>query len=208
MRIIIALTTLVFGWCSVANAAEITAKLDVIARTVIITLNGRIGPDDYIKTNIAELMLSNPGYKTVLVLNSPGGLMRNAMAIGRSVSSWHISTIVADYGTCASGCALIWLAGTSRSIGVGGRVGFHSTSTRSPGGNNLRSDLSNAQILPYITELGYQPELYAYIVRAEPSSMTWLTQQDAQRYGIRAEFPPKSNIIPIKDSALSGSPSR
>ena len=38
---------------------------------------------------------------------------------------FSISTAVADYALCASGCSLTWLAGKDRFTGTGARVGFH-----------------------------------------------------------------------------------
>src|SRR3990170_6640886 len=50
----------------------------------------------------------------VVFLESPGGTVIPALEIGRLVRERGYRTVVLAGGTCASSCALIWLAGTPR----------------------------------------------------------------------------------------------
>jgi hypothetical protein len=116
----------------------------------------------------------------VVFFESTGG---NALA--GTTMGWHIrkkgfQTAVANHGYCASACALAWLGGTSRFLGKGARVGFHSAAM-----DGARSDYTNALVGDYLTRLlGYSSETVHYITKADPQSMTWLTEQDAKEYGI------------------------
>jgi hypothetical protein len=175
MRIILGVA-LVFGWCSLAVAADIDIVAhDKDARAAVITIKGRItaGENYYFDTLAAGID------KAVVMLESPGGDMLAATRIGQSIRAKGFGTAVADRGLCASACAMIWLAGTARLLGRDARVGFHSSAK-----NMKRSDISNTHVRPYVEQLGYPSELYSYIIRADPSTMTWLTQQDSIRYEI------------------------
>jgi hypothetical protein len=118
--------------------------------------------------------------KAVVFFDSTGG---NALAA--TTMGWHIrkkgfQTAVANHGYCASACALAWLGGTSRFLGKGARIGFHSAAM-----DGARSDYTNALVGDYLTRLlGYSSQTVYYITKAEPQSMTWLTEQDAKEYGI------------------------
>jgi hypothetical protein len=116
----------------------------------------------------------------VVFFESTGG---NALA--GTIMGWHIrkkgfQTAVANNGYCASACALAWLGGTSRFLGKGARIGFHSAAM-----DGARSDYTNALVGDYLMSLlGYSSDTVHYITKADPQSMTWLTEQDAKEYGI------------------------
>lgn len=64
-----------------------------------------------------------------VVLDSHGGRIFAARAIAKLVRENSLSTHVD--GTCASACTLIYIAGTRRSLGAEGRLGFHGYSNES-----------------------------------------------------------------------------
>jgi len=63
----------------------------------------------------------------VVFLDSPGGECDDQHPDRLLIQKhrFSISTAVADYALCASGCSLTWLAGKDRFTGTGARVGFH-----------------------------------------------------------------------------------
>jgi hypothetical protein len=128
----------------------------------------------------------------VVFFESTGG---NALA--GTTMGWHIrkkgfQTAVANHGYCASACALAWLGGISRFLGKGARIGFHSAAM-----DGARSDYTNALVGDYLTRLlGYSSETVHYITKADPKSMTWLTEQDAKEYGINFRRLPTAGSRP------------
>ncbi|WP_372887101.1 hypothetical protein [Shimia sp.] len=72
-------------------------------------------------------LAARPELGTV-VLASDGGRVYAARAIARLIRDNAMDTRVAD--TCASACTLLFIAGSRRSLGPGGRLGFHGYSNR------------------------------------------------------------------------------
>ena len=72
--------------------------------------------------NIFDILKSNDQIKT-LVLNSEGGLIVAAQEIADLVIDAELDTHVD--GVCFSACATIFLGGNVRSLGLGGKIGFH-----------------------------------------------------------------------------------
>lgn len=74
---------------------------------------------------LGELMRGNPAIST-LVLNSGGGSVWAGMEMARIVLDYEIATEVD--GECSSACVNIFLAGQSRSMTRGSKIGFHARS--------------------------------------------------------------------------------
>jgi hypothetical protein len=92
-----------------ANAAEIT----------VVRLSGVIAQGDEFKFVYLTSHLS----KAVVRLDSVGGFIYLAMAIGRSIRDRHWDTEV--YYDYESACGLIWSGGQQRFLPPGTRLGFH-----------------------------------------------------------------------------------
>lgn len=60
----------------------------------------------------------------VVLLNSEGGMIGPAMDIGRTIKLRGYETAIYKTGSCASACALIWLAGSKRVLFEGGKLAF------------------------------------------------------------------------------------
>ena len=61
-----------------------------------------------------------------VVLRSSGGIVSDAIDIAVIVADYGLDTRVESY--CLSACTLIFIAGEQRTLGPGGRLGFHSGS--------------------------------------------------------------------------------
>jgi hypothetical protein len=112
-------------------------------RTVLVTLSGRIDAQtvaDFETGLRPHLHPVYTNYETrgniVLRLqNSDGGVVREGLKIAAKVREEHITTFVPKDSKCKSACALIFLAGSRSSYGmgewperileIGGVVGFH-----------------------------------------------------------------------------------
>src|SRR5262245_59113388 len=99
-----------------ASAATITRDGDRL------TLSGSIGEADAV---VFEIQL-NDSVRTV-ALNSTGGYVSEAFAIGRAIRKRRLDTVVPANASCESACALIWSAGRRRT--VDGRLAMHCATT-------------------------------------------------------------------------------
>lgn len=109
-------------------------------------MDGEIGIGDDEKL----VALTQGDVQDIVVMNSPGGRMAEALLIGEIIHARHYATIVMDGSECASGCAFAWLAGDPRMMALTGHVGFHAVynDDRQPSGPG------NAMLGAYLGALG------------------------------------------------------
>src|SRR3989442_1259589 len=65
------------------------------------------------------------GYIKTVVLNSPGGSVADAMAIGRLIRAKKFATEVEAAKYCASSCPLVFAGGIERRAGEKAVIGVH-----------------------------------------------------------------------------------
>jgi hypothetical protein len=121
--------------------------------------------------------------QAIVLLNSEGGIVVDALAIGRESRRRNFATSVAPNKLCASACALIWLAGARRYAEDGSAIGFHASYIEKDGAL-LESGVANALVGAYVSQLGLSDQVVAYVTSAPPKGMLWLTRNDAARLGL------------------------
>ena len=135
--------------------------------------------------------VSKKNYKRI-VLSSGGGIVIAALSIGSIINDKKMETIVAENSTCASACALIWVAGVKRFAGRNSKIGFHAAYSNND--NKLEvSSSANALIGAYLYKLGLSPQTIIYMTEVAPTDMRWLTTMDGNRLGL--EFNSDNEII-------------
>ena len=115
--------------------------------------------------------------------------MLAGLEIGRRIRSLGFRTIVD--GRCTSICAMIWLAGVTRGVFAGARIGFHAARACLEDGCET-SGVGNALIGAYLNQLGFDFPAVRYFTEAPPTSVRWLTAEKAREFNI--------SIIRIDDS--------
>lgn len=128
----------------VANAAPVEAMAMTVVGDQLIA-SGTVVPDDVAR--FRSLVEANPGVKTIVLRNSPGGAAVANDAITAMIESRSLDTVVT--GFCVSACAMIFLSGTNRSFGdleplASTSLGFH--------GNYARGQLGREQRLQALKE--------------------------------------------------------
>lgn len=119
----------------------------------------------------------------VVHLESPGGMVAEAIKIGSYVKGAKFNTAVGEKEVCASACGLIWLAGNKRYVHKQGYIGFHAVfNTKS----KRESSSGNAIVGAYLGSLGYSYDAIAYLTQAPSDKMEWLNADVAKKYGIDA----------------------
>ncbi|MEQ8482280.1 MAG: hypothetical protein RIC18_16650 [Hoeflea sp.] len=136
--------------------------------------------------------------QTIVRLNSPGGSLLAGIEIGKIIASSGFATSVSD--TCASSCALIWLAGTPRILTPSARVGFHLAYKSDM--DQTESGAGNALVGSYVTNLGFGDNVVRYITSAAPDDMQWLSSRDADLLGIDIVVSDSRDVKSVTTEAL------
>ena len=127
----------------------------------------------------------------LLVLNSKGGSVVSALAMGRIIREQGMATMVKPGDICMSACAYLFLGGDERFAPKGAALGMH----RFRFGNddadkktltNEAQSLSGA-LIEYFVEMGISPEALAVAMRAAPEDMYVFSQEEMQSYRITYE---------------------
>ena len=165
--------------CSAADIRSVTAPSGGTG----LALSGIIAPGDDAKLAAALATVPRPRR---LSLESLGGNVQAALALGEIVRREGLATTVPSRGVCASACGLVWLAGTPRAMGEDAHVGLHAAYLRR-NGVSVETGAANALIGAYLGRLGLDDKAIVYLTSAAPEEMTWILPADRQRYGIAYE---------------------
>lgn len=146
-------------------------------------------------------------YKYALVaLDSDGGQLLPALEIGKEIHIRGYSTVVGNGKSCASACALIWIAGSTRWITPTGQVGFHASYLEA-NGRKVESGVANALVGRYLTQLDLPESSVIYATSAGPDSIQWLRAADHGRSSIPFEVLDTKTTPTSRDAAVSRSSS-
>lgn len=189
-------TVLVFMLSTNAWSAEIVSAK--VSGLTFISISGELlaGDDERFR------QLANATAQATVLLDGPGGLSDVGISIGRTIRRKGFSTAVGADSVCASACGLIWLAGSERFMRPTSLIGFHAI-YRAPDGTPQVSSDGNALVGAYLRELGFDDGLIVYATQAPPTSMQWLTFNDAARLGLgftRVEEDPTGMPVAVTSS--------
>lgn len=166
--------------CStLSNAAEIEILTAGESGVSFVLFEGEVRSGDAVKFYEATRELS----KAIVFLDSPGGLLNEAFAIGSHIRRHGLSTSVVGNKKCFSACALIWLAGNNRYMWRNSVIGFHAAYLETYEGAQV-SGTGNAEVGSYLTHLGLGREAIRFATTAGPAEFLKLTPEIAQAFGI------------------------
>ncbi|WP_411836614.1 hypothetical protein [Paracoccus sp. ME4] len=152
-----------------------------------ITLVGQIGPGD--ADRFAAWLNRTRPTATVVALDSSGGSVSDALAIGRTIRAAGMATRVADGAVCLSACPYILAGGTERQVAAGGVVGVHQhyfgQSTILPAFMAV-SDLQRAQagVMDYLVQMGVDLRLMPLALRTPPAEINVLDAEQMADLGL------------------------
>ena len=127
-----------------------------------------------------ELSRLELGSATV-VLNSPGGLLLEGMALGETIRGLGYSTAVARGGVCHSACVFALLGGVYRFAGPQSSVGVHRFSSSSPAFDADAVQVIAATVVNYIRRMGGDVELFELMTRKGSDELLVLGPKDLRR---------------------------
>jgi hypothetical protein len=105
------------------------------------------------------------GYIKTVVLNSTGGSVQDAIAMGRLIREKKFSTVIENGNYCASSCPLVFAGGIERRAGEKAAIGVHQvfSPTDNPAANNMdQAQRISADCQKYLVEMGVDPRLWIH----------------------------------------------
>ncbi|CAM5405538.1 hypothetical protein FALB51S_02267 [Frigidibacter albus] len=157
------------------------------------TLIGQIAPGDAQRfTEFIEAQRAAGARPTALGLDSSGGSVADALAIGRQVRALAMVTSVGKSAVCLSACPYILAGGVSRSADPAAVVGVHQHYF---GENTLLpaflavEDVQRGQgaVIEYLDEMGVDAMLMAPALKTPPDEIYILDAEDLRRYRLVTE---------------------
>ena len=117
----------------------------------------------------------------ILLLDSPGGNVGEALKISRALKELNVHTVVPNGASCASACAsIVFVSGRYRTIEAFGRLGQHSCSRA-----GMPDQRCNEIIVAHAVQNGVsRGSIKAFVTYAAPSEMIWFSREDADGWGL------------------------
>jgi hypothetical protein len=188
---------------TVAKAADIVVK-PLEGGSSLIAIDGELELSDIESFRAKAEPL--PVGRTTVEFRSKGGKLLAGIRIGAQIRAKKFNTVVPDGAQCASACALAWLAGARRFVGEQSNVGFHTAYILKTGGP-AESGPGNAILGAYLNQLGLSEDAILYITYAAPTSVHWMSLEEAAEYGIAvAKLPPTSGSPGANDAVGTEGP--
>ena len=183
----------------VAKAADIVIK-PLEGGSTLITIDGELelGDIDNFRAKAEPL----PVGRTTVEFRSKGGRLLAGIRIGAQIRAKRFNTVVPDGAQCASACALAWLGGVRRFVGEYSSVGFHTAYILKTAGP-AESGPGNAILGAYLNQIGLSEEAILYITHAAPTSVQWMSLEEAAEYGIVVTKLPPLSVSPDASNAVS-----
>jgi hypothetical protein len=176
----------------VAQAADIIVK-PLEGGATLIAIDGELELSDIDSFRAKAEPL--PAGRTTVEFRSKGGRLLAGIRIGAQIRAKRFNTVVPDGAQCASACALAWLGGVRRFVGEYSSVGFHTAYILKTAGP-AESGPGNAILGAYLNQLGLSEEAILYITHAAPTSVQWMSMEEAAEYGIVVAKLPPSVVSP------------
>ena len=159
----------------------------------VLALTGTIDPGaaDRVKAEIA----AHGEYIKTVALDSPGGAVAEALAIGTLIRDKGYETSVAAGALCASSCPLVFAGGRERVATAQSAIGVHQIYAAAPTGSitsqlqaagNAMSEAQTltAQISRYLSSMGVADEVWLRALETPPDRLTYFNADDLKRLNL------------------------
>lgn len=173
-----------------APGPAITTSPEVLARPLtvalvgggVLQLTGTIDPGA--ADRVAAEIAAHGEYIKTVALDSPGGVVSEALAIGQLIRDKGYATSVAPGALCASSCPLVYAGGKERLATAQSAIGVHQIYAAAPAGSaaarleaagNAMSDAQTmtAEISRYLSRMGVDPEVWLTALETPPDRLTY-----------------------------------
>jgi hypothetical protein len=159
----------------------------------VLSLVGTIDPGA--ADRVAAEVAAHGEYIRTIAIDSPGGVVDEALAIGKLIRDKGYATEVAAGKLCASSCPLVFAGGVERIASDGAAVGVHQIYATAPGGTaaarlaaagNAMSAAQTltAQISRYLKQMGVDEEVWLRALETPPDRLTYFSPGELKRLNL------------------------
>lgn len=174
------------GEAKIAETQTVTQRFGVFNLPAdqpdVIVLNGEV--THTLASDFYRALDARPNAR-IVVLNSPGGYVTNALQVAREVRKRGMSTLVARGMGCYSACAYIFFAGTPRF--VEGELGVHQISAEVADLVLAQTTLSD--VLDALDQFGVEQTIITVMLRTPPEEMYVFSVEEIADLGINQGEP-------------------
>lgn len=155
---------------------------------------------------VLERLAEEKGITDAMVLlDSDGGSLLGAMALGKVIRQHRFDTSIATYndgkmevaGICASACAYVFAGGINRYyVAKRTRLGLHQFSSRGERFSSEATQVASGILVEYLSGMGIDARAFSVSALAMPDEMNWLTADQAAALNLanNGVRPPTSEI--------------
>jgi hypothetical protein len=122
-------------------------------------------------------------YVKTVVLQSPGGSVQDALAMGRLIRDKKFNTEVESGNYCASSCPLAFAGGVERRAGAKAAIGVHQVSAAGPAELSQADAMENAQRISataqkYLRDMGIDLGVWLHAMETPSDSLYYFTSAE------------------------------
>jgi hypothetical protein len=132
-------------------------------------------------------------YVTTVVLDSPGGSVTDAMAIGTLIAEKGYATRIESGGLCASSCPLAFAGGRERQATIDSAIGIHQvyaaaqadalpTAALAAGNAMSEAQKTTATISRHLAAMDVDPAVWLHALETPPDRLYYLSPDELVRY--------------------------
>jgi hypothetical protein len=160
------------------------------------------------ETFAAEIGKRGDYIKTV-VLNSPGGSVTDALAMGRLIREKKFATEVESGKYCASSCPLVFAGGVERRAGDKAAIGVHQVAATGSASAVPRDEMDVAQRISarcqrYLGDMGLDLQVWVHAMETPNDKLFVFKPDELKSLNIVTAGAPAANPAPI--APVSSSP--
>ncbi|MFK4259067.1 COG3904 family protein [Agrobacterium tumefaciens] len=184
-----------------ASALELETGKYEDTGTRYVRVTGSIRPGDAL---VLRGILGAEPDPAVVIFNSPGGSVTEALQMGRDIRRHAASTYVGKGQQCVSACILAFVGGVRRAVGPGGELGSHQfywPDGQAPAGEaaTAMTQKLSASVLRHFIALDVDPEALTLIMETPPEKMLVFKRDLLERFrlvGEASEFSKSLSVVP------------
>lgn len=160
-------------------------------------LTGTIDPGS--AERFAAEIAARGEYVQTVVLDSPGGSVVDALAIGSLIHEAGLDTKVSAGSLCASSCPIVLASGAERLASPDAAIGVHQiyaaalsadpqSALRVAGTAMSDAQSTTARILAHLTQTGVDPALWLHALETPPERLYYFTPEEMTRLRLVTEL--------------------
>jgi hypothetical protein len=136
-------------------------------------------------------------YIKTVVLNSPGGSVSDALAMGRLIREKKLATEVEAGKYCVSSCPLVFAGGVERRVGDRAKIGVHQVAAIRSGANGPpRDEMSIAQNISarcqrYLDDMGVSLLVWVHAMETPHDRLFVLKPDELKSLNMVTAAPPQ-----------------